>query len=151
MRRFALVAGLLALWASSCTQAAGAQAAGSHPTGLPDDAEIRRMLTVRVDVQKRATGIVVGVTGPGGHRIIAYGVRSLEDRTPVDGRTVYDIGSLTKVFTALLLAEDVQHGRLRLDEPVRDSASLPQQVSWRRRPVANRPSPISPPTRLASP
>lgn len=120
MRRFALVAWLLALLAPYCARAADTQAASLHPTSMPDAAEIRRMLTVRVDLQKRATGIVVGVTGPNGHRIIAYGVRSLEDRTPVDGRTVYGIGSLTKVFTALLLAQDVQSGRLRLDEPVRD-------------------------------
>ena len=99
-----------------------AEPAGAHPAAsasLPSDAEIRRMLQVRVDVQKRATGIVVAVTEPAGRRVVAYGVRNLTDRTPVDGDTVYDVGSLTKVFTALLLAQDVEGGRLSLDAPVR--------------------------------
>jgi CubicO group peptidase (beta-lactamase class C family) len=102
--------------ASSAARNASRQAIVSP---LPTDAEIREMLATRVDVQRRAVGIVVGVTGSTGHRTIAYGVRSLEERRPVDGRTVFDVGSLTKVFTALLLAEDVEHDRLRLDEPVR--------------------------------
>jgi CubicO group peptidase (beta-lactamase class C family) len=51
--------------------------------------------------------------------MIAYGTRGLDDPRPVDARTVYDIGSLTKVFTALLLAEDVEAGRLSFDQPVR--------------------------------
>jgi D-alanyl-D-alanine-carboxypeptidase/D-alanyl-D-alanine-endopeptidase len=91
----------------------------SAPQSMPSDAEIREMLQIRVDVQKRATGVVVAVTEPAGHRVVAYGVRNLSDRTPVDGDTVYDIGSLTKVFTALLLTQDVARGRLSLDAPVR--------------------------------
>lgn len=93
---------------------------GATVKSLPSDAEIRHMLVTRVDVQKRAVGIVVGVTGRFGHHIVSYGVTSLTGRTPVDGRTVYDIGSLTKIFTALLLADDVEHGRLKLDQPIRD-------------------------------
>jgi CubicO group peptidase (beta-lactamase class C family) len=89
------------------------------------DGEIRRMLATRVDVQKRATGIVVAVTDPSGHRTIAYGFRGLEDRRPVNERTVYDIGSLTKVFTALLLAKEVEQGHLKLNEPVRDCVAQP--------------------------
>lgn len=33
---------------------------------------------------------------------------------------VYQIGSITKVFTALLLASEIVHGRLRLEQPVGD-------------------------------
>lgn len=105
------------------TTAVGAKTPPAVDQALPSDVEIRRLLATRVDLQKRAVGIVVGITSPAGHRIVAYGARSLKDRTPVDGRTVYDIGSLTKVFTALLLAEGVEHGRLRLDEPVRNCVS----------------------------
>lgn len=35
-----------------------------------------------------------------------------------DGGTLYEIGSVTKTFTATLLAEDVELGRLKLDQPV---------------------------------
>ena len=93
---------------------------GPIHSSLPSDVSIRRMLETRIDVQKRATGIVVGLTSPLGHRTIVYGVRSLRDHRPVNARTVYDIGSLTKIFTALILAQDVERGHLKLDEPVAD-------------------------------
>ncbi|HEY5048727.1 MAG TPA: serine hydrolase [Rhizomicrobium sp.] len=87
---------------------------------LPSDAEITHMLQVRVDLQKAATGIVVGIAEPTGNRIVAYGTRGLKDKTPVSGDTVYDIGSITKVFTALLLADMVQRHDVALDEPVQE-------------------------------
>ncbi len=37
---------------------------------------------------------------------------------PPDDRSLYEIGSVTKVFTAILLAVLVQEGRLKLDDPV---------------------------------
>jgi CubicO group peptidase (beta-lactamase class C family) len=87
---------------------------------LPSDAEIIQMLSVRVDLQKGATGIVVGIAQPHGDRIVAYGTRGLNDRTRVDGHTVYDVGSITKVFTALLLADMAERHAVRLDEPVQN-------------------------------
>ncbi|MGD0189212.1 MAG: serine hydrolase [Rhizomicrobium sp.] len=85
---------------------------------LPSDTEILQMLSVRVDLQKGATGIVVGIAQPGGNRIVAYGTRGLTDKSPVDGNTVFDAGSITKVFTALLLADMVERHEVTLDEQV---------------------------------
>src|SRR5205085_8957589 len=92
-------------------------------TGWPDeqtmlpDAEIHRMLQVRVEQQRGATGAVVGIAEPSGNRVIAYGKRGLDDPTPVNGDTVYDIGSITKVFTALVLSDMAQKHELGLDDP----------------------------------
>src|SRR5665213_1084824 len=102
---------MLVFGAASPTVAQSVSAATPVATASrqpPSDAEIRRMLAIRVDVQRRSTGMVLGLTTPAGHRLVAYGKRGLDDPRPVDGRTVYDIGSLTKVFTALLLAQDVE-------------------------------------------
>ncbi len=74
------------------------------------------MLSTRVDQQRSATGIVVGIAQPDGNRVIAYGTRGLEDKTPVNGDTVYDIGSITKVFTALLLSDMAQRNEVALDD-----------------------------------
>ena len=38
--------------------------------------------------------------------------------TPPDAHTVYEIGSVSKVFTALLLADAAQHGQVKLDDPL---------------------------------
>lgn len=85
----------------------GAQAA------IPADAAIRKILAHRVD-GAQGVGIVVGIVNADGRRIIAYG----GDHRPFNGDTVFEIGSVTKVFTALLLADMVQRGEAALDDPV---------------------------------
>jgi CubicO group peptidase (beta-lactamase class C family) len=82
------------------------------------DSEIRAMLVERVDVLRHATGMVVGIVGPSGRRVIAYGTMAKDDKRPMNGDTLFEIGSLTKVFTSLVLADMVQHGEVSLDDPV---------------------------------
>jgi D-alanyl-D-alanine-carboxypeptidase/D-alanyl-D-alanine-endopeptidase len=95
---------------------AGAQSGA--PTAVASDPEIRQMLVDRIDVQHQSVGIVVGVVGPDGRRMIAYGHLEKRDPRAVNGDTVFEIGSDTKVFTSLLLADMVQRGEVALDDPV---------------------------------
>jgi serine-type D-Ala-D-Ala carboxypeptidase/endopeptidase len=101
------------LWysAQAATQTMTAAAA-------PSDAEIRRILAERIDVQKQGVGIVVGVIDPRGRRVVAYGALEKGDRRPLDGDTIFEIGSITKVFTALLAADMAQRGEVKLDDPI---------------------------------
>jgi CubicO group peptidase (beta-lactamase class C family) len=48
------------------------------------------------------------------------------DAHPADENTVYEIGSITKVFTGILLAEAVKRGEVKLDDPI--SKYLPSTV-----------------------
>ncbi len=96
----------------------GAQTTPSSPGAVPSDAEIRRILTERIDVQKQGVGIVIGVIDPHGRRIVAYGAPEKGDKRPLDGNTLFEIGSITKVFTALLAADMAQRGEVRLDDPI---------------------------------
>jgi CubicO group peptidase (beta-lactamase class C family) len=98
---------------------------------LPSDEEIRKILADRIDVQHRSVGIVVGVVGPEGRRIIAYGHLEKGDSRPLNGDTVFEIGSMTKVFTSLLLADMVQRGEVALDDPV--AKYLPPSVKMPQR------------------
>jgi D-alanyl-D-alanine-carboxypeptidase/D-alanyl-D-alanine-endopeptidase len=95
-----------------------AGAAAGTKAGLPSDAEIRRWLAVRVDTQRQATGIVVGIVAPGGERVVTYGTRGLADKRAMTVDTVFDIGSITKLFTALLLSDLAQRGQVALDDPL---------------------------------
>ena len=97
-----------------------AQAAprSAPPSLLPSDAEIRKILVDRIDVQHQGVGIVIGVIGPQGRRVIAYGSLEKGDPRPLNGDTIFEIGSATKVFTSLLLADMVQRKQVALDDPV---------------------------------
>jgi serine-type D-Ala-D-Ala carboxypeptidase/endopeptidase len=82
------------------------------------DSEIRRILMDRIDVQKQGVGVVVGIIEPHKRRVIAYGSVEKGDPRTLDGNTLFEIGSITKVFTALLAADMAQRDELRLDDPI---------------------------------
>jgi D-alanyl-D-alanine-carboxypeptidase/D-alanyl-D-alanine-endopeptidase len=60
--------------------------------------------------------LVFGVVDGDRSEIVAFG--TLDDGKAPDGDTVYEIGSITKTFTATLLAQAVLAGRVTLDTPV---------------------------------
>lgn len=86
--------------------------------GIPSDADIRQILVDRIDIQHQSVGIVVGIIGPEGRRIVSYGHLEKGDSRPLNGDTIFEIGSATKVFTSLLLSDMVQRGEVSLDDPV---------------------------------
>ena len=91
---------------------------------LPDK-DIHAILADRIDVQRQGVAIVVGVIDSSGRRTVAYASTN-EGEGPVDANTVFEIGSITKVFTSLLLADAVQRGEVALTDPV--SKYLPPNV-----------------------
>src|SRR5580693_3912321 len=84
----------------------------------PPDAEIRKILADRVGAENAGIAIVVGVIEPKGRRIVAYGSPAKDDKRPVNGDTIFEIGSMTKVFTSLVLMDMVQKGEVALTDPV---------------------------------
>jgi serine-type D-Ala-D-Ala carboxypeptidase/endopeptidase len=69
----------------------------------------------RIDAGAYQT-LVFGVVADGKSEVIAFG--KLSNGKPADGDTVYEIGSITKTFTATLLADVVLSGRFTLDTPI---------------------------------
>jgi CubicO group peptidase (beta-lactamase class C family) len=84
----------------------------------PPDAEIRKILADRVGPENAGIAIVVGVIEPKGRRIVAYGSPAKDDKRPLNGDTIFEIGSMTKVFTSLVLMDMVQKGEVALTDPV---------------------------------
>lgn len=77
--------------------------------------------------QHDAAGLVVGVVEPGGDRVVPLGVASRQDDTPVDGATRFEIASVSKVFTGLLLADLAVRDRVALDDSL--ATLLPDTLS----------------------
>src|SRR5688572_3239304 len=65
---------------------------------------------------KAAPGIVAGVLDTSQRRILTAGTAG--GASGLNGDTVFCIGSLTKLFTALLLAEMATRGEVALEDPV---------------------------------
>src|SRR5262245_36173558 len=110
LRALALAAVFFAAGRASWAQTASAP--------IPSDDEIRQILVDRIDKDHESVGIVVGVIDPNGRRVISYGRLDANDPRPLTGDTVFEIGSITKVFTSLLLADMAQHGEVALSDPV---------------------------------
>lgn len=66
----------------------------------------------------RHVGLVVGVLHPAGTQVLGVGRISADRPEAPDGRTIYEIGSITKTYTAALLAALAARGKLALDDPV---------------------------------
>lgn len=87
------------------------------PVALADlkpvlDREFAPLLATGVLAKSTGGGVAIGVIDHGEQRIFAYGVARPD--------SIFEIGSVTKSFTGLLLAQLVEQKKVTLDEPVRD-------------------------------
>ena len=84
----------------------------------PSDAEIKSILQDRVEKAKKTPGIVVGLVSDKGARVVSFGKPEETSATEVNGDSIFEIGSVTKVFTSILLEDLAEHGKLKLDDPI---------------------------------
>jgi CubicO group peptidase (beta-lactamase class C family) len=75
---------------------------------------------IAADLSRRPVGsVTVGVVS--GKQLIwlkSYGDADMEKKIAADTDTVYRIGSITKMFTALMLEQLVDSGKVRLSDPI---------------------------------
>lgn len=72
----------------------------------------------------RVPGVAVGVLFEGNEYVAGYGITSVDNPLPVNGDTLFQIGSTSKTVTATAAMRLVEQGKLDLDTPVR--AYLPE-------------------------
>lgn len=99
--------------------------ADEAPPALDADRWTHRLsvLAQRHEVPGAALGILRLGSGPGGTDEVvttAHGVLNQTTGHPAAADSVFQIGSITKVWTATLIMQLVQEGALDLDAPVRD-------------------------------
>jgi Beta-lactamase class C and other penicillin binding proteins len=117
MRRFTLVLPLALEALAMHPARAQSSVAAASARSFPSDSVVLAIIRQRVE-DKRSAGIVVGMLEPDGRtRVVAYGDPG-PGQPPLDGNSVFEIGSISKVFTATVLAELVQEGKVSLADPV---------------------------------
>ena len=105
-RRVVLLGGLIA-------SAAYIRARAAAPT----DDQISGILDAQASAV-RTSGIVAAVSDPTGSRVFSKGYSGSAENRPLDGESVFEIGSITKVLTALLLADMAERGEVAVTDPV---------------------------------
>ena len=117
MRRFFAIATASALF--------GAGAPAAAQGDFAPDSLVKAILDHRI-AAKRGTGFVVAILEGGSPpRIHTAGTSGVEG-LPLDSNTVFEIGSITKVFTTALFADMVARGEVKLDDPI--AMYLPRNV-----------------------
>lgn len=102
--------------------------AGEADNLIPDD--VREAVIGRV-ANRYNPSIVVGVRSADAGEILCEGHTRWIDGDPVTPDTVYEIGSITKTFTGLLLADMAHRGEVNLNDPI--DKFLPQGFAAPRR------------------
>lgn len=91
--------------------------AGAEPVG--DLKAVVDPLVEPLTKDKPTVGLVVGIWVDGKPQIFGYGkVVTPAGEVEPDGRTLFEIGSITKAFTGILLADAVARKEVVLDDPV---------------------------------
>jgi CubicO group peptidase (beta-lactamase class C family) len=75
---------------------------------------------------KRSKSIIVGIVDANGRKIFSEGVMSDENPVLPDENTIYEIGSITKIFTSMVLADMSLQHKLNLSDPI--SKFLPKKL-----------------------
>jgi CubicO group peptidase (beta-lactamase class C family) len=70
------------------------------------------------------TGLAVGIISKNEKSVFCYGTANLHNRTRVDESTIFEIGSITKTFTGILLQHIINEGLVQLDDPLGDYVDL---------------------------
>jgi CubicO group peptidase (beta-lactamase class C family) len=91
---------------------------------LPKDS-IRLILQQEVQ-NKRSVGIAAGYITAQGKEVICAGQTALVNGKQPDGNTLFEIGSISKVFTSIILADMVLKKQVNLNDPI--SKYLPATV-----------------------
>lgn len=64
--------------------------------------------------QHQITGMAVAITWHGKHYFINYGMASQQDKQPVNSQTLFELGSVSKIFNATLAGYAHTQGKLSL-------------------------------------
>ncbi|HXX17358.1 MAG TPA: serine hydrolase domain-containing protein [Candidatus Eremiobacteraceae bacterium] len=93
-------------------------------TADPTRDQIQKLLQERI-LRKQTVGIIAGIIDQHGTRCISAGTSGNAARPFVDEQTLFEIGSITKLFTAAALADALARGIVALDDPLSKFLSVP--------------------------
>src|ERR1051325_954108 len=85
---------------------------------IQDETEILKILEQRIAADQKGVAIAVGIINEKGTTLVNFGRMKVNEGRGVDANSLFEIGSITKVFTCTLLADMVLRGEMKLDDPI---------------------------------
>lgn len=107
-------------WALGALVLSTALAFAQADAVVTDPGQIEQVLRDRIERDGQGVGLAAAVVVDDTPVFAHWGMQDANGETPVDEHTIFEIGSLTKIFTNLLLAQMVIDGSMDLDKPVAD-------------------------------
>lgn len=94
------------------------QVASNNPMKTPLDLRVDSLVRPYIQMQHTA-GICVAFIKDGKTTTYSYGeIKKGEKQLPDTDKTFFEIGSISKTFTGILLADEVVKGKMSLDDPI---------------------------------
>jgi len=117
--------------------ALSAPAVGQYIAGARDDKAARVDSIFRAFDRTDSPGCALGVYQDGAIQYArGYGMASLEHGVPLSPRSVLDVGSISKQFTAMSMLMLEKEGKFALDDPIRklfpEMPAYADHITWRR-------------------
>ena len=72
----------------------------------------------------KAIGLVVGVAKLDARYVTGFGATTIGGNTPPDGDSIFEIASVTKVYSGYLLARAIQNGEVTLDDSLENTFNI---------------------------
>lgn len=85
----------------------------SQETQAKIDTIVQRQINANYNV-----GVVIGIIENGRLTFLKYGKKDFNANVAPDSRSIFEIGSITKVFTGIILADLVRKKLVNIDDPV---------------------------------
>jgi D-alanyl-D-alanine-carboxypeptidase/D-alanyl-D-alanine-endopeptidase len=88
--------------------------------------EVKESIKARIE-NGESVGIVVGIIDSQGKReFFSFGKTRMKGKRSVDEHSIYEIGSISKVFTGIVFADMVLNHEINMDDPI--EKYLPEEV-----------------------
>lgn len=84
---------------------------------LPQKQDIEKIISTYL-ADTNNTGVAIGIISGDSSKIFCFGRQQKSDTLKVSSSTIFEIGSITKTFTAILLAEKILQNKMSIDDPI---------------------------------
>lgn len=109
---------ILLTWLLSLSVCAAAEIASTTTT--PNDADVVKQVITKFMQDNQIQGVAVELYVDGQPQHYYFGYAKADKKIPVTKNTIFELGSISKVMTSILLAQEIDAAKVQIDASVHD-------------------------------